>query len=94
MTEYKLRTWRGKDRIKVTIVTQDNRIYLSHLYPMLTDKLLRGSRPDPHAAIRTLLRKYPRKLLVVTDKLVEGGSKKEFEASMKAGFQKAGAWQG
>lgn len=95
--EYKLSTRTDDDGIKVTTVTKDSRVLLDHLYAKLTDRLLRGTRPDPWTAIETLQKKFPKRLQAVISELIDNYTQKglqKFEASMINGFKKIGMWQG
>jgi hypothetical protein len=97
MNEVKLQSRVDDDGIKVTVVTKDSRIILDHLYAELTDRLLRGTKPDPWKAIETLQKRYPKRLQSVINKLVDNYSEaglREFEASMVNGFKKCGNWTG
>lgn len=95
MREVNLACRIDNDGIKVTVTTKDSRIILDHLYAKLTDRLLRGTKPDPMNAIETLQKRFPKKLQRTINKLVDNYTEaglKEFEVSMIAGFKKCGNW--
>lgn len=96
MREYLISQKVDDDGIKVTMTTKDDRVLLDHLYAKLTDRLLRGTKPDPWSAIETLQERYPKRLASVIGCLVNNYSVegiKDFEKSMIGGFKKCNKWK-